>query len=133
MTRVRIITPPTWFKRLVDGRWFGFADTVVENSAPDPYLLAHELEHIRRQDAMGKWLWLLRYYTSRSFRLQEEAEAFAAETFKRLQDNPQFNYQRIQEAFAEDLAGSAYLWAAEDVYDAEDALILAIENYKEQA
>lgn len=42
------------------------------------HTLAHETIHLKRQEATGRWRWLLRYLLSPSFRLREEAAGYAA-------------------------------------------------------
>ena len=94
-----------WVGKLIGQRWVGVLGCVLALAPPSPddaALLAHETVHIDRQDALGRrilsrlglgwalrwrpfqwWarvlgtrVWLTRYFTSKSFRLNEEVIAF---------------------------------------------------------
>jgi hypothetical protein len=52
----------------------------------EPEIIAHENVHLKQQNDYGKWRWLWRYLTSKSFRLDQEAKAIAVEILHRQAD-----------------------------------------------
>jgi hypothetical protein len=51
-------------------------------------VLAHEMVHIERQQAMGTTKWLFKYLTNRQFRYQEEVEALKIQLKNEQPSNP---------------------------------------------
>jgi hypothetical protein len=115
---VRVIVLPSWLGRFL-GASVAFGGILLAAQPPMPALLAHEAVHLARQEALGRWRWLWRYWTDRGFRLQEEAIAFAAEA---PWNRPG---QGTVSAFARDLASWRYGWAAPDFKAAMVALLRA--------
>jgi len=105
-----IIRMPAWLSRLL-GASVALGGIVLAAEDPTPALLAHEQVHLDRQRAMGTWRWLWHYLVSRSFRLHEEALAWAAE-----------RSPWTDEQFARDLASWRYGWAAGSIQEAMEAL-----------
>jgi hypothetical protein len=82
-------------------------DTVPEKF---PWLVAHETVHLGQQEAMGKWKWYWRYFTSRAFRLDQEADGVVAE-YKALvkagMDPSQLFWN-----YSDDFTSRGYFWCA---------------------
>lgn len=51
-------------------------DTVFNNQEKHLAVIEHEKLHLHQQEAMGRFKWLWKYRTHRSFRLQEETAAY---------------------------------------------------------
>ena len=79
----------------------------------DPRTLRHEAVHRAEQAAIGWGVWCWRWLAHRSFRLQAEARAWAAE------EDP-----GGKEDFAQALCSWRYLWAARSLTEA----LLVLDN-----
>lgn len=117
---------PWWINLFVRDKaaWVTFWGVIYHPKGIDPAQLpayiAHEEIHVRQQRATFFPWWALKYLCSRSFRLDQEAEGFAAELkFYRL--------NKVEGAvmlrhFALALAGSSYWHCARTVEEAEAAI-----------
>lgn len=85
-----------------------------------PWIVAHESVHLRQQKATGLWKWLWKYYTSRTFRLDQEAEGAAAEYLEQVRENR--NATQVLQNYAEFYTSIAYLWAAKSQTEALEVL-----------
>ena len=83
---------PGWMKMILGHyAWMTFTPVIYFGDTPDGEYnasLAHEQTHIRQQEAMGQWKWLWRYFTNATFRLDQEAEGYAAEIIWYLDNTP---------------------------------------------
>ena len=80
-----------------------------------PDIIAHENVHLSQQEKMGRFLWLFRYFTNRSFRLDQECEAIVAELFNM---PPHMDKDWRMKSYAELLSTRYYFWAAPSRNDA---------------
>ena len=120
------IVPKPWLLRLLTAKyqWVTFLPCIYapegrELSRP---LLEHELCHMAQQRGEGRWLYLLKYLCSRSYRLRMEAEAMAVEFWH----SPPGRADDLIKNYARLLASRAYLWCAKDPATAELAIRRAI-------
>lgn len=86
-----------------------YGDTIYSKYPISLLKMEHELTHVRQQTDMDKDLWWDQYLQNPSFRLEQEIEAYRAETklaCKVIKDkNQRFNYIN---ALAEDLSSPLY-------------------------
>jgi hypothetical protein len=85
-------------------------------------MVAHERIHLLQQAQMGLLAFLRRYVFNPAFRLECEVEAMSAELV-RLAPAAR---PGILEAYARDLAGRPYFWAAPSMEAAFEALQAAV-------
>ena len=110
-----------WFSHLVDVN----AEDFVERNLS---LLWHERTHVRQQKRWGTAYWYWKYITSKSFRLEAEAEAYAVE----LLYIPEVYQEASIEMFASWLAGSMYSHCAKNELWAEASLRSWINKVKDR-
>ena len=119
-------TKPWYLAIFTAGRWVTLYPWIYlpANAFPTdrPDVAAHEAVHLAQQKAMGLWSWLFRYFVSRSFRLDQEAEGIAMECS--CTDAPRANL--IVLSYSDQLAGSAYFWAAKSPTEAEAVIRLKL-------
>jgi hypothetical protein len=123
-----MLKPMPWWLRAVSatGTWITIYPNIYHPVGIDPYqfpeVIAHESVHLGRQESTGVAWWLVKYFLSRKFRLDEEVLGFAAE----LKCHPENDRERFLVCYADMLSGSTYFWAAHSQADAEAALRAAI-------
>lgn len=108
-----IIKIKPFFLRLITGhrQWVAFTPCVYHPWGIDPQqypeVIAHEAVHLARQEALGRWLWYLRYCVSPSFRVDEEVLAIVAQ----LEALPESRHFSVVNYYANALSGRLYWWA----------------------
>lgn len=118
---------PFWLRWVTaPGTWVTLAPTIYHpaHMLPQdfPALVAHETVHLQHQESLGKWLWLWRWFTNRSFRLFVEVDGIAAEVLA----TPPALREQLVKAYARDLAGSMYFHAAKSVDEAYSHIGIAV-------
>lgn len=109
-----------WWLRLVTGErtWVTIYPYIyVPKGETDESVLAHEIVHLERQKALGKWKWLWRYFTSREFRFREEVLGIV------VQLRMSSNFLADLQWHSERLAGPTYRHAARSVEEARLAIL----------
>lgn len=84
-----------------------------------PDIIAHESIHLSQQEKTGRFKWLFKYFTNKSFRLDQECEGIVAELFNL---PPHFDKDWRMKSYAELLSGRYYFWAASSRVDALNAI-----------
>ncbi|MCK7507727.1 MAG: hypothetical protein MZV70_29215 [Desulfobacterales bacterium] len=82
-------------------------------------VLYHELVHAQQQEICGEFRWYYKYVTSKNFRLDAEAEAYAEQLLK---TSPAIRPTLLEE-IAKWLAGPSYRYCAPDVETAKAIII----------
>ena len=124
------LLPKPWWLRLVTKPWAwvtlapviyhpGDINPAAPQWAPQ---VAHERVHLLQQTQIGLLVFLRSYVFNRAFRFEVEIEAMSAELV-RLAPSAR---PRAQEAYARDLAGRPYFWAAPSMEAALNDLALAV-------
>ena len=105
---------PWYIAIFTSGRWVTTYPYInlPDNTDPAkyPWIVAHETVHLGQQKAMGFYKWLWKYYTSRAFRLDQEAEGAVAES--RYLAAHGYDGNVCLQNYAEEFASVSYLWAA---------------------
>jgi len=116
---------PWWLFFIPAGNWVTLSPWIYYPAGTDPAkypnVVAHEHVHLQEQ-AGGLLAWVLHYLASRSYRLDMEARAYAAESqcCRALGDSDLAASTITQAASA--LASWSYLWAASTPAQAEAAI-----------
>jgi len=112
-----------WLFWLGENTWITLSPNIYYPKGIDvnryPHVIAHEKVHIRQQ-SQGSYLgWMWKYLTSKSFRLQQEAEAYGIQIRFERENNIQTN---TLENAAINLSGEMYRYAAASKEEAIEAI-----------
>ena len=119
-----ILKPKPWWLSLLTSKtaWVTIYPNIYypKGLNPDtkPYIIKHELVHIKQQSDYGKWKWLWRYVTNKAFRLDQEAKAIAVEISSR----PELSREYYIVVYAKLLSGIGYWHCADSSIEAADAI-----------
>ena len=131
MTTPMLTPRPWWLIWLPANAWMTLTPRIFFPAGIDPTLfpeiVAHEEVHIRQQ-ADGLTWWVVRYLFSRSFRLQAEAEGYAAEIHYLSSHGAQQAANDATDNAVNELSGPGYCWAASSPMDALEAINEALAN-----
>ena len=114
---------PWWLKAFTGkGYWVTIYPHVYtdENPVDYPQIVTHENVHLHQQRTYGKWKWLWRYITNKSFRLDQEAEAIVLE-LAQLEEPYRHNRHTF---YCKALSSKTYFWCARTVEHAALAIYL---------
>lgn len=117
---------PWWLFFIARDRWVTVYPNIYhpKNIIPDgwTYIKAHEEVHLKQQEGY-LYSWLIKYLFSRQFRLDQEAEAIAAELIS-IPDKDTRDTRFKQ--YCDFLSSSAYFWAAKSSEQAKVAISVKI-------
>jgi hypothetical protein len=104
---------PWWLKIFVPrNAWVTIYPNIYYPEGTDiklePEIITHEKVHLKQQSEYGLLKWLWRYFTNKSFRLDQEAKAMAIELLTR----PVYMREDYIKYYADNLSGSFYHHAA---------------------
>lgn len=88
------------------------------NPSLESEIVAHEKVHLKQQSEYGLLKWMWRYFTNKTFRLDQEAKAMAVELLTR----PSHTREDYIKYYAGNLSGSFYHHAASSFESAADKI-----------
>lgn len=111
-----MLKPKPWYIPIPSYFWITITPHIYHPKGIDPNqfpnIIAHENIHLSQQAIGNKYLWYLKYIFSRSFRLNMEARAIAAELdYDNLHNNTDAA-RRGLEGYVDALTSINYTWAA---------------------
>lgn len=108
----RLVPKPWWLSFTGSGTWVTLSPNIYYpktiNPLVYPELVEHEKLHISQQGDMGKWRWLFKYFTSDTFRFEQEVEAYRVELWC---VSPNRRAAMVEE-MSNWLSSSTYFWCA---------------------
>lgn len=96
-----------------------YVSSITDISKLDMPLLLHENWHSQQQAKFGIYKWLFKYFTSKTFRLNQEAECYAVQIHWTIGID---NKKNLLICASKWLAGSMYHHCAKSVIDAENTI-----------
>lgn len=78
----------------------------IQPGVPETAVLLHEKTHIERQKGAGVFIWHIKYFFKRSFRLNEELAGIKVEMNYLKENGRVYNFERKAKQFS----SSMYLW-----------------------
>jgi hypothetical protein len=119
----RLLPKPWWLRTCTkEWQWVTLDPRIYHPPRIDPLsrpaVMAHEKVHVAQQRRTGKYRWLIRYLTSKKFRLDQELEPIMAEMLS----TPPDARRRLAARYARNLAGPPYARAARTAELALDAI-----------